>query len=81
MRFLYVNYDLDHEKISVAKEALARRSTDPADYLRPDLAIEIDIPPPQVDRPRIYWDLKVVEVSRFVRGELLVIEHLQADGS
>ena len=54
---------------------------DPADYPRPDLAIEIDMSPPQVDRPAIYKDLGVAEVWRLVRGQELIIEQLQADGS
>ena len=36
----------DPEKIRVAREALARRSMNAADYPRPDLAIEIDVPSP-----------------------------------
>ena len=31
----------------------------------PDLAIEVDISPPKVDRPGIYAALKVMEVWRF----------------
>jgi hypothetical protein len=37
--------------------------------------------PPQVDRPAIYRDLGVSEVWRLVRGQELMIEQLQADGS
>jgi Uma2 family endonuclease len=76
-----LSYYFDPEKIRVARAALATRSLDPADYPRPDLAIEIDLSPPQVDRPSIYTDLGVAEVWRFVRGRELVIEQLQADGS
>ena len=64
-----------------AREAAGRKSEDPADYPRPDMAVEIDISPPKVDRPSIYSDLRVAEVWRFVKGEKLVIEQLQADGS
>jgi len=76
-----LSYNLDPEKVRVAREALVRRSTDPADYPRPDLAIEIDMSPSQVDRPAIYVDLGVAEVWRLVRGQELIIEQLQADGS
>ncbi len=76
-----LSYYFDPEKIRVAQDALARRSTAPADYPRPDLAIEIDMSPPQVNRPAIYTDLGVSEVWRLDRGQELVIEQLQADGS
>src|SRR5205807_1961409 len=76
-----LSYYFDPEKIRVAKEAMARMSMVPADYPRPDLAIEIDMSPPQVDRPAIYRDLGVAEVWRLVRGRELIIEQLQADGS
>jgi Uma2 family endonuclease len=76
-----LSYYFDPEKIRVAREALARKSMDPVDYPRPDLAIEIDMSPPQVDRPAIYADLGVAEVWRLVRGQELIIETLQADGS
>ena len=76
-----LSYDFDPEKIRVAREAMARMSMDPADYPRPDLAIEIDMSPPQVDRPSIYRDLGVAEVWRLVRGQELIMEQLQADGS
>jgi hypothetical protein len=76
-----LSYYFDAEKVRVAEEALARGSTDPSDYPRPDLAIEIDMSPPQVDRQTIYTDLGVAEVWRLVRGRELVIAQLQADGS
>jgi Uma2 family endonuclease len=76
-----LSYYFDPEKIRAAKAALARKSLEPADYPRPDMAVEIDISPPQVDRPSIYKDLGVFEIWRLVRGRELIIEHLQADGS
>ena len=75
-----LSYYFDPEKIRTASEALARRSTDPADYPKPDLAIEIDVSGPRIDRPAIYADLRVTEVWRLGRKSL-VIEHLQPDGS
>ncbi|MGP0069914.1 MAG: Uma2 family endonuclease [Isosphaeraceae bacterium] len=76
-----LSYYFEPEKIRAAREAAGRKSEDPADYPRPDMAVEIDISPPQVDRPSIYRDLRVAEVWRFVKGETLVIEQLQTDGS
>ena len=62
-----LSYCFDPEKVRTAREAVARGSTDPADYPRPDLAVEIDISPSQVDRPSIYAALKVSEVWRIKR--------------
>ena len=46
---------------------------------QPDLAIEVDISRPQVDRAGIYAALRVAEVWRF-DGEQVVIERLTAEG-
>jgi Uma2 family endonuclease len=45
----------------------------------PDLAIEIDISPPEIDRPGIYAAMKVGELWRF-DGERVVIERLGREG-
>ncbi len=76
-----LSYCFDPEKVRAAREALARESIDPADYPKPDLAIEVDISPSRIDRPSIYAALRVAEVWRALRGRKLVIEHLQPDGS
>jgi Uma2 family endonuclease len=76
-----LSYCFQPQKVRLAREAIARKSMDPADYPRPDLAIEIDLSHSQVDRPAIYKDLGVAEVWRLVRGQELIIEHLQSDGS
>ena len=76
-----LSYCFDSEKVRAAREALARESIDPADYPKPDLAVEIDISPSRIDRPSIYAALRVAEVWRVLRGRNVVIEHLQADGS
>ena len=68
------------EKFAIVEAAFARKSMDIADYPNPDLAIEIDLSGPKVDRPGIYAKLKVAEIWRF-DGESLVIEQLQDDGS
>ena len=71
----------DAGQVLVAKEALARVSMDSADYPYPDLAIEIDTSPTQIDRPAIYREIGVTEVWRLVRAQELIIEQLGADGS
>lgn len=76
-----LSYCLDPGKIRVAREALARMSMDSTDYPYPDLAIEIDMSPPQVDRPAIYREIGVAEVWRLVRAQELIIEQLGAEGS
>jgi Uma2 family endonuclease len=73
-------YFFTAEKLAAVLASLARKSNDIADYPNPDLAIEIDISPSQVDRPGIYASLKVAEVWRF-EEESMVIEHLQPDGT
>jgi Uma2 family endonuclease len=75
-----LSYYFDPEKIRTAREALARGLMVQADYPNPDLAIEIDMSGPRIDRPAIYADLRVAEVWRLGRKGF-VIEQLQADGS
>jgi Uma2 family endonuclease len=75
-----LGYYFTAKKLAADAKALARKSNQVADYPNPDLAIEIDISPSEVDRPGIYAVLKVPEVWRF-DGESVVIEHLQKDGS
>jgi Uma2 family endonuclease len=71
---------LTPEKIDAANDALARKSNDPAEYPPPDLAVEVDLSRPEVDRAAIYATLGVIEVWRF-DGESLVVEQLQEDGT
>jgi Uma2 family endonuclease len=73
-------YFFTAEKLDAILAALARKSNDIADYPNPDMAIEIDISPSQVDRPGIHAALKVAEVWRF-EEDRMVIEHLQPDGT
>ncbi len=75
-----LSFHFDPEKIRVVREALARASMEQSDYPNPDMAVEIDMSGPKVDRPAIYADLRVAEVWRLGRKGF-VIEHLQADGS
>ena len=73
-------YYFTPKKIKADVKSLAKKSNNVADYPNPDLAIEIDISPSQVDRPSIYAALRVPEVWRF-DGESLVIGQLRRDGS
>ncbi len=75
-----LSYYFDPGKIRAAREALARSSMEQSDYPNPDLAVEIDMSGPKVDRPAIYAELRVAEVWRLSRKGF-VIEHLQAEGS
>ncbi len=67
-------------KLAAVAAAKARRSLDIADYPNPDLAIEVDISPPKIDRPGIYAALKIAEFWRFDgdRREVF-IERMQPD--
>ncbi len=73
-------YYFTPKKLAADAKAQARKSNKIADYPNPDLAIEIDISPSEIDRPAIYAALKVPELWRF-DAESLVIEHLQKDGT
>jgi Uma2 family endonuclease len=75
-----LGYYFTAKKMAADAKARARKSNKVADYPNPDLAIEIDISPSEVDRPAIYAALKVPEVWRF-DGESVVIEQLQKDGT
>jgi Uma2 family endonuclease len=73
-------YDFHPEKLAAIAAAVKRRSMNIADYPNPDLAIEIDISPPEVDRLGIYAAMKVAEIWRF-DGDKVTIEQLQEDGT
>jgi Uma2 family endonuclease len=66
---------------TLRQDAQARRrgARDIAEYPNPDLAIEIDLSPPEVDRPGIYAALRVPEIWRF-NGEVAEIAQLGRDG-
>jgi Uma2 family endonuclease len=70
----------DPRKIETVNGALKRGVNDAADYPAPDLAVEVDLSAPQVDRPAIYATIKVAELWRFVEGKIR-IEHLGEDGT
>ncbi len=66
------------EKIAAAARAFG--ANDVSGYPNPDLAIEIDISRPAVDREAIYAALRVPEVWRF-NGRQVVIDRLMTDGT
>jgi hypothetical protein len=68
------------EKFPIIAEARKRRSLDVADYPNPDMAVEVDISPPAVDREDIYKKLRVAEIWYF-DGEEVTIEQLGEDGN
>ncbi len=68
------------EKIAQDDAASERGSKDIADYPNPDLAIEVDISSPQVDRAGIYAALHVSEIWR-LEGDRVIIERLTPQGT
>jgi Uma2 family endonuclease len=74
-----LSYYFDPAKVVAFDAALARRSRKIKDYPNPDLAVEVDISRPKIDRPGIYAALQVSELWR-LRDEQVSIEHLQSEG-
>ena len=66
-------------KILRDEKARGVRTNSLEGFPSPDLAVEIDISPPKVDRAGIYAALGVAEVWRF-DGEAAVIERLSSEG-
>ena len=62
-------------KLDLVKSLLARRVNDVAEYPNPDLAVEVDISSPVVDRESVYAALRVPEIWVF-DGEVLTIKQL-----
>ncbi len=71
---------LTAEKVAAAVSARDRRSNDSRDYPVPDLAIEVDLSPPELDRSSLYATIRVPEVWRLVGGRIR-IERLGGDGT
>jgi len=59
-------------KLAADAAAISRALTTSRTTPNPDLAIEVDISPPQVDRAGIYATLGVTEVWRFVDNTLVI---------
>jgi Uma2 family endonuclease len=73
-------YCFDPPKVTLCRAASARGTNDGAAFPIPDLAVEIDISPPKIDRPEIYSKLQVSEVWRF-GGERVSIDQLDGSGN
>jgi Uma2 family endonuclease len=74
-----LSYYFDPIKLAAYESADARQSDNIDDYPNPDLAAEIDISPPEVDRSDIYAKLQVPEIWRAAKG-LVSIEQLDPTG-
>ena len=72
-------YYFDPAKIRARDAAAARDSNDVADYPNPDLVAEVDISPPEIDRPRIYRAVRFPRSGDPQRSH--VDEHLDAHGN
>ena len=70
-------YYFDLEKLALV--ARLSGSNDVAGYPNPDLAIEVDVSPPEIDRAGIYAALMVSEVWRF-DGQQVHIDRPNAEG-
>jgi Uma2 family endonuclease len=70
-------YYFDPAKLAAA--AAAADSDDIGDFPNPDLAVEVDVSPPKIDRSGIYAALEVPEFWR-VREKSVSIERLGPDG-
>lgn len=67
------------EKIAAANAARDRGSNDSVDYPAPDLALEVDISEPEIDRPSIYATIGVDEIWRLADEEVR-LDQLGQDG-
>jgi Uma2 family endonuclease len=72
-------YILEPNKIAIVEKLRAAKSKDESNYPTPDLAIEVDISRPKVDRPDIYAAMAVSELWRFDE-DTPVIERRGPDG-
>ncbi len=74
-----LSYCFDPEKVAACRAAEALGSNDIAAFPIPDLAVEIDLSPPKIDRADIYSKLRAQELWKF-RDDALSIEQLDASG-
>jgi Uma2 family endonuclease len=68
------------KKLAMIAKARARKSNEVSDYPNPDLAVEVELTEPLVDRIGIYAKLQVAELWRF-NGDKVTIDQLQPDGT
>ncbi len=69
----------DPEKLAMVEKARAAECKDIDHFPNPDLAVEIDISRPKIDRADIYAKLRIAEIWRYEDGNI-VIEQLGPDG-
>jgi Uma2 family endonuclease len=67
------------DPVKLAAAAAAAYSDEVDDFPNPDLAVEVDVSPPEIDRPGIYAALEVPEFWR-ARKRSVSIEQLGPDG-
>ncbi len=72
-------YYFEQEKLVNFAGAFARESNKVVDFPNPDLLVEVDLSPSNVDRPGIYSALQVPELWR-LRNRIVSIEQLVAPG-
>jgi hypothetical protein len=79
---LYEMTSLPDERVVIRGVGWAfyEQLVDSIPYPNPDLGIEVDISPPEIDRPGIYAALRVPEVWRSL-GPEVIIERLTDDGT
>jgi hypothetical protein len=68
------------DPVKLAAAAAAADSDDVDDFPNPDLAVEVDVSPPRIDRSGIYVALEVPEFWR-ARKKSVSTEHLGPDGA
>ena len=74
-----LSYYFDPAKVTAFDAALGRTSQKIRDYPNPDMAAEVDVSRPKIDRQGIYAALQVSEVWRVFEGRVS-FEQLQPDG-
>ncbi len=75
-----LSYYFEAVKLAIYAAGIARQSNSADDYPNPDLAVEIDISEPRIDRPDIYRKLQLPEVWRAYQGSVS-IERLGPSGT
>jgi Uma2 family endonuclease len=75
-----LSYYFNPAKLAAYDAGLVQWSARIKDYPNPDLAVEVDISRPKIDRPGIYAALQVPEVWR-IRDKKVSIQQLQPDGT
>ena len=72
-------YCFEPAKQEACEAADSRDSNDVGDYPNPDLAVEVDLSPPKIDRPAIYRDLR--GSGDLCCAGIVSIEQLGVDGN